>query len=85
MKAALAKADPAKMIELQTALAKFAHDETMARIAAEDAEKQRRHAEVLKRLDDVGGARGMAVDLAKVGSKLAWGAAIVSWPMTPLK
>lgn len=78
LKAALAKADPTKLAELQTALASFAHEEAMQRLKNEDAEKQRQHDEVLKRLDDVVSARGSMVDLAKVGSKLAWGAAVVS-------
>jgi len=67
MKAALAKADPAKMIELQAALSKFAHEETMARIAAEDAEKQRRHDEVLALVADVGNARARDTKLREAG------------------
>lgn len=67
MKAALAKADPAKMLELQTALAKFAHDETMQRLKNEDAQRQRESDEILKRIDDVADARQRDVRLRETG------------------
>jgi hypothetical protein len=71
LKMALAKADPAKMLELQTALAKFAHEQEMAKLAAEQANKQRDHDEILKRLADVQGARGMYGEARSVTDKLA--------------
>lgn len=81
---ALANLTPDKAVELKIALAKFAHEEKQAQLAAEQADSQRRHAELMKRIEDVSNARGTMVDLAKVGSKLAWGAAIVSVLVTVL-
>jgi hypothetical protein len=76
--AALAKADPKALAELQTKLAQFAHEETMAKLAAEQADRQREHDEMLARIEDVSSARAQTTDLAKLGSAIAWGAPLVS-------
>ena len=78
LEAALAKADPAKAAEVRIALAKFAHDEKLAQIAADDAERQRQHQQVVALIQDVANARNHTVELARLGSPLAWGAALIS-------
>lgn len=79
---AIARTDPAKAAELKIALAGIAdrkeqrlHDE---RMAAQKGENDR----FLAALQDTQSARNQTVELAKTGSALAWGAAIVSFIVT---
>ena len=50
----------------------------MAKLAAEQADRQREHDEMLARIEDVSSARAQTTDLAKLGSAIAWGAPLVS-------
>jgi hypothetical protein len=69
--AAIAGLPPEKRIELQIAMAKLAADERAAQRKADLDE-------MVARFADTADARGQTVDLAKIGSPLAYGAALVS-------
>jgi len=69
--AAALAADPAKAADLRIALAKIAAD-------ADAAERQANLDEMRSQLADVAGARQATVALAASGSRIAWGAPVVS-------
>lgn len=68
---AIAGLPPEKRVELQLAMAKLAADERAAQRKAELDE-------VVARFADTASARAQTVDLAKIGSPIAYGAALVS-------
>jgi len=59
--------DPNLALQFKTAL-----------IAAEGQERQRQHDEVMAQIADISSARNQTIELAKAGSPLAWGAALIS-------
>jgi hypothetical protein len=75
---ALTKMDGPTAAALQTKLTEFAHDETMARLDADKAERQQQHDEIMGRIADVANARAQTIALAQAGSPLAWGSAVIS-------
>lgn len=79
LQAALAKANPDKMIELQGMLAKFAHEQEMAKIDAANKQRADELQELRAHIDNTAGARNQTVELAKLGHALAWAPAIVSF------
>lgn len=75
--AALAK-DPQAAINLRIQLAQIAAQREVEQDKAAEAARQAQIDELKARLDDVAGARNQTVELAKAGSKIAYGAPIVS-------
>lgn len=76
--ARLALADPARAAALRERLASIALEQEKLRLAAEETLRRQELEEFSARLADTGAARGAMLGLAREGSALAWGPALVS-------